>query len=558
MFSSIYFLGYKGFNSSSENALTGLKHVNVIIGKNNSGKSSVLDVVGCAHDITLYASTKNRLANLEVDITIDEQRATQGYGGYSSIGSFGSLQSFSKNYDGALLRVSLEFAKQSYGEKYIWKNECSTTQSNAAFASKGKDSLLSRISQFAIPDETVFRRLSAERNIVPEAETDIESIDIYGNGASNLIRKFINHSKYNESFIEEVLLNALNEIMYPEAEFENIRVQQIENNNVLLWEVFLQEKNCDRFALSQSGSGLKTIILLILNLLVIPQTNEYQKKRITYGFEELENNLHPALQRRAFDYIYNFAVKHDTYIFLTTHSHVAINAFFDKDEAAIYHVIKDKNVSVIKKIDNYIDKVEILNDLDVKASDLLQSNGIIWVEGPSDRIYVKRWLEVFCDCKYKEGKHYQFMYYGGRLLSHFTVEETTDLINILTTNRNAAIIMDSDKRNRATPINNTKKRIIEEFKNHSMFAWITQGKEIENYVSADAIRKQYDNAPKHQCEIYAHFPDYIDTYCPNFRNKKVPFANDIREYISVDNSKGILDLEKQIKHLYSQIKSWNK
>ena len=33
----------------------------------------------------------------------------------------------------------------------------------------------------------------------------------------------------------------------------------------------------------------------------------------------------------------------------------------------------------------------MLNDLDVRASDLLQSNGIIWVEGPSDRIYIKRW-----------------------------------------------------------------------------------------------------------------------------------------------------------------------
>lgn len=57
--------------------------------------------------------------------------------------------------------------------------------------------------------------------------------------------------------------------------------------------------------------------------------------------------------------------------------------------------------------------------MDVKASDILQSNGIIWVEGPSDRIYLKRWLELFTPNEYEEGKHYQFLYYGGRLLSQY-------------------------------------------------------------------------------------------------------------------------------------------
>lgn len=67
---------------------------------------------------------------------------------------------------------------------------------------------------------------------------------------------------------------------------------------------------------------------------------------------------------------------------------MAINAYFDYEQASIYHVYKENKQSYINKIDNYIDKVEILNDLDVKASDLLQSNGIIWVEGLSDRIYI--------------------------------------------------------------------------------------------------------------------------------------------------------------------------
>lgn len=36
----------------------------------------------------------------------------------------------------------------------------------------------------------------------------------------------------------------------------------------------------------------------------------------------------------------------------------------------------------------------LLDDLGFKASDLLQSNCVIWVEGPSDRIYIKKMAQT--------------------------------------------------------------------------------------------------------------------------------------------------------------------
>ena len=41
------------------------------------------------------------------------------------------------------------------------------------------------------------------------------------------------------------------------------------------------------------------------------------------------------------------------------------------------------------QVDTYRDSCHILDDLEARASDLLQANGIVWVEGPSDRIYFK-------------------------------------------------------------------------------------------------------------------------------------------------------------------------
>lgn len=54
---------------------------------------------------------------------------------------------------------------------------------------------------------------------------------------------------------------------------------------------------------------------------------------------------------------------------------------------------------------------EIKSRIGVKASDLLQSNCVIWVEGPSDRIYIKKWIELFDGHNLEEGLDYQFIYY---------------------------------------------------------------------------------------------------------------------------------------------------
>ena len=54
------------------------------------------------------------------------------------------------------------------------------------------------------------------------------------------------------------------------------------------------------------------------------------------------------------------------------------------------------------------------------------------------------------------------------------------------------------------------------------------------------------------------FPEYIKKHDKNFSNHKVAFAKSISEYITAENSKNILDLEKQIRKLYTIIQQWNK
>ena len=538
---NIRFKGYKVFPKSSYAEMKNISHVNIIIGKNNCGKTSLLDIVATIFNWKSPLRSGVDIESIQFDVPFDKSIVDGIFSGYSGIGHW-TATSLSETTKGKLYPINLksgetvEVADNSLGLSHHING------ANRVLASRR---------------ETYrFRKISAERNVYPEAESE-PNLYSEGEGASNLIATFLNDSNYDERIIEIDFLNALNRIMMPEAEFESIRVQQVDYDDKRLWEVFLQENGAQRVPLSKTGSGLKTIVLVLLNLLVIPNIKAYSGKRIVYGFEELENNLHPALQRRLFEYIYEFSLENNVIFFLTTHSHIAINAFFDKEDTSIYHVIKENGNAKIKGIETHIDKTEILDDLDVKASDILQSNGIIWVEGPSDRIYIKRWFELFTPNNYKEGKHYQFLYYGGRLLSQYSAKEETDLINIITTNRNAAIVMDSDKRYKSAKLNDTKKRIMQEFDKQEMFYWVTKGKEIENYLPKQAIEAMQGVQIRKECRQYQLFPDYVEKYYKNFSNKKVPFANKIKEHLTVENSKDILDLKKQTVQLYQQIKKWN-
>lgn len=180
------------------------------------------------------------------------------------------------------------------------------------------------------------------------------------------------------------------------------------------------------------------------------------------------------------------------------------------------------------------------------------------MEGPSDRIYIKKWLEIFGGGELKEGRDYQILYYGGRLLAHYSAnDEQKELLNVLMANHNAAIVMDSDKRSSRSHINNTKKRVREEFERFHALCWITQGKEIENYISHTAIEQAYNRKLDRQCGQYELFPDYIKSIVPHFSGEKVAFANIVCQYIVADNSVEIMDLKKQVEKLIATIRKWN-
>jgi hypothetical protein len=154
------------------------------------------------------------------------------------------------------------------------------------------------------------------------------------------------------------------------------------------------------------------------------------------------------------------------------------------------------------------------------------------------------------------------MFYGGRLLSHLTANdpEVDEFISLRRLNRHIAIVIDSDRSKAVDPINSTKARIVAEFDQGPGFAWVTQGREIENYVSLalmeQAVKAVCPNADKlASSDSYDHIWHY-KTMSGESRDDadKVKVA---REVSHAEPNLAVLDLKSQIEKLVQFIRKSN-
>jgi len=550
---------YKCFGG--ESGFTSIKRANLIIGRNNSGKSSLLDLIQISIDKTAVPEPDKHNGNMTVFVY------------ESKISSQAIVGVFQKSTSGGEIRGNHgEFGDSLIDRKIKW-SQVTPEVTNRTFIECDEEGLSQPLSNLSHTrsllqkvqtpfDNKIFKRMFAERDIRQEPDNANLVIQSNGDGITNVFQKFINSVNYPSNLVENDLLAALNEIFRGDARFIDIVCQQLDNS---YWEIFLEEEKKGRIALSKSGSGLKTVLGVLANLMLIPYIEKKDLNNFVFGFEELENNIHPALLRKLCSYIYESSVENDFIVFYTTHSNVLIDQFSKQKDAQIIHVRHKEASSSVHVARTYIDNNGILDDLDIRASDLLQANGIIWVEGPSDRVYLNRWISLWSDREFIEGRDYQIMFYGGRLLSHLSADDESNIqteIEMLKINRNACILIDSDKKTTHTKLNATKKRLHNEFSDIGSLCWITKGKEIENYIPSEVVKEYLDSSSSiNNVGQFESFFDYLDSIQSGegskFSKPKSVLADKLVPYMNEKNMKPMLDLDKKMRMLCDQIANWN-
>jgi len=360
---------YKCFDSSG-GGFDKILPINLIIGKNNSGKSSLIDLIQFLiekHNDFFEIGRDNSNPEVLIEHKLTESEISQTFSSSTSGGGIPGSNFF---------EYGKGFIDKIYTYKLDEKKVKTFVNLNAEFVGPARqyiDNLAGAIQEPLAGKK--FCNISAERDISPEvSNTDIAFLP-NGVGATNAIQQILNRTNRDSRLIEQILLEELNTIINPDIKFSRILVQLRDNNH---WEIFFEDSNKKSIALSKMGSGIKTVLLVLLNLIVKPVIENKSKDSYVFAFEELENNLHPSLQRRLYyNYIREYSEKHSSCFFLTTHSNVVIDAFGTYENSQLIHVINDENKSISSTILSYNGTKQILNDLGIKASDILQCNGVI-------------------------------------------------------------------------------------------------------------------------------------------------------------------------------------
>jgi energy-coupling factor transporter ATP-binding protein EcfA2 len=220
------------------------------------------------------------------------------------------------------------------------------------------------------------------------------------------------------------------------------------------------------------GSGVAEALLLAMVL------SKHDGGLLLY--EEPELHLHPDIQRRCMSVLHQYA-NHDWQIIATTHSEHML-AYSQQPE---FHCVE-----VLPSADDDQSRLEIFTGRELlrrtimrlgAVPSVLAAKCVIWVEGPSDAIYLRHYLGVL-DSELIESEHFAFAFFGGSLIKHTRLSDykTDEIVDLFSVHPNSYVILDSDRECADGP----GKSYARDFIGTAMAGrvWVTDGREIENYL----------------------------------------------------------------------------
>ena len=393
---------FKGLDSIS---IRDCGRINAIVGKNNSGKSSILhaiDMAGLALEVNTWDSFQPKLETKDM---------------FSDVGTFsidlsyedGSKLTIKSNPNFGPVKTPEPTDHQKFKSILIWPDV------GAGMLQRQHRTPLWIINQVE------------NRNFAT-----VDSLQI-------LFAIKYYALKNERDLTPQIYQGLLDEIMHYFPDIEDVESERTEQDIATL----TYKEYGRQLDILYSGSGLKHFIDVLLKTII-------SNAKVVL-IDEPEMGLHTDLQRRFLNYLNKFANDKDIQIFMATHSPVLLNY---ADTISYYRVTNSKGIrSVISVPEDAIHT--LLSDMGVRPSDIFNQDICLLVEGASDVVFFEHVIRNLYAENF-ENASIGIVQYGGSSADGI-ISGDIDVSNIVPAQKYTYWIRDRDAKPSETPSTNSTK-----------------------------------------------------------------------------------------------------
>lgn len=305
----------------------------------------------------------------------------------------------------------------------------------------------------------------------------------------------------------------------------------------------LYEEYGKKLDILYSGTGLKHFLDVLVKTTL-------SGARIIL-LDEPELGLHPDLQRKFFSYLHELTIKKGVQIFIGTHSQVALNY---ADIINFYRVTNSKGSRELLPVPE--EAIEtVLSDLGIRPSDMFNHDICLLVEGASEVIF---WEHIIRNLYTKEFSKIAIgiIQYGGSNIAGI-IKGTIDISNIVSSQKYTYWIHDRD----APPGNQPSiesRRFKRKLTSLGIKNKVLRKREIEYYYPEIVhVKAQQGNSSNEAATKAILYGTQTDKYRTLATGICVPNGKYLKQLLS-DHVKYKSQLNSEIKTIIKHLIEWSK
>lgn len=534
------------------NYLSGLSSVNVFIGPNNAGKSRFLRNILKTKNIAYAISDNHKIFEKLASIN---ERIKQIWSDNDSVSTFTARRSdggLSFSFTNPPFAVFDRFIVDGYSNHNEIKNfkkiyhhllDSFYEVNGQKIPGKGgiqfmqrrlQDFLKENVNILSELDTIKVEQGNFQKYYIPTLR-GLNNFSNYVNGGIDIFKqRTIDNYKIDESscgvkiFTGQDLYNRVQRMLLgqPEErkrikEFENFLSQELFGGedvslipslasglNVLHVKIGSEER-----PIFELGDGIQSLIILTFPL--------FETDAGVFFIEEPETHLHPGMQRKLLEVLKK--QKQHQY-FITTHSNHFLDLTLDYEDISLYTFNKESGdestrVDLVSPGDE-----NMLQLLGARNTSVFLSNSTIWVEGITDRLYIRKYLEIYQQDKGEkifEDSDYSFVEYGGDNITHWSFLNNEEYpIDVTRLCAKSMLIMDRDGEKNLERKKQLKVSLKKRYK-------LLSCKEIENTLSFEVLGnvindyEKKNNNETFRMPLFPSRDEFIKTGIGNFIDKKI-------------------------------------